>query len=53
MPGDIGREWIASNADVSRATAGYRAAGTAQGVTVMVRELEGYPRQSWMIRAAA
>lgn len=37
VPGDIGRQWIAANPDVARATAVYRPAGTAQGVTVMVR----------------
>lgn len=43
VPGDIGRQWIAANADVSRATAGYRSAGTAQGVTVMVRAAKTTP----------
>jgi hypothetical protein len=37
VPGEIGREWIESNPDVRAATAGYRSAGTREGVTVLVR----------------
>ena len=37
VPGEEGRHWIASNPDVARATSGYRVAGFAEGVTVLVR----------------
>jgi len=37
VPGEIGHQWIASNPDVRRAVADYHPAGSAEGVTVLLR----------------